>query len=72
MESLRRMGQPRQVFLCLDNDSAGQAANQRMAEQVQSRFGITAEIILPTAKDWNENLCAMYEVPESVLSMGRG
>ena len=72
MESLRRMGQPRQVFLCLDNDAAGQAANQRMAEQIKAQFGIAAEIIIPAAKDWNEELCAMYEAQEPVLSMGRG
>ena len=72
MESLRRMGQPRQVLLCLDNDAAGQAANQRMAEQVQSQFGISADILIPAAKDWNEELCAMCEAPEPVLPMGRG
>ena len=72
MESLRRMGQPRQVFLCLDNDAAGQTANQRMAEQIKAQFGIAAEIIIPAAKDWNEDLCAMYGAPEPVLSMGRG
>ena len=72
IEALRRMDQPRQVFLCLDNDAAGQAANQRMAEQIKAQFGIAAEIIIPAAKDWNEDLCAMYGAPEPVLSMGRG
>ena len=72
MESLRRMDQPRRVFLCLDNDAAGQAANQRIAEQVQSQFGMSADILIPAAKDWNEDLCAMYEAPEPALSMGRG
>ena len=72
LESLRRMGQPRQVFLCLDNDAAGQTANQRMVEQIQSQFGISAEVLIPAAKDWNEDLCAMYGAPEPVLSMGRG
>ena len=72
LESLRRMDQPRQVFLCLDNDAAGQAANLRIAEQIQSQFGISAEVLIPAAKDWNEDLCAMYGAPEPVLSMGRG
>ena len=66
------MEQPRQVFLCLDNDAAGQAANLRMAEQIQSQFGITADILIPAAKDWNEELCAAYKAQEPVLSMGRG
>ena len=69
---LCRMEQPRQVFLCLDNDAAGQAANLRMAEQIQSQFGITADILIPAAKDWNEELCAAYKAQEPVLSMGRG
>ena len=72
IEALRRMDQPRQVFLCLDNDAAGQAANLRIAEQIQSQFGISAEVLIPAAKDWNEDLCAMYGAPEPVLSMGRG
>ena len=65
------MDQPRQVFLCLDNDAAGQAANQRMAEQIKAQFGIAAEIIIPAAKDWNEELCAMSETPKFSMSMGR-
>ena len=71
MEALRRMDQPRQVFLCLDNDAAGQAANQRMAEQIQSQFGIAADILIPVAKDWNEELCAMSETPKFSMSTGR-
>ena len=71
LESLRRMGQPRQVFLCLDNDAAGQTANQRMVEQIQSQFGISAEVLIPAAKDWNEELCAMSETPKFSMSMGR-
>ena len=71
LESLRRMDQPRQVFLCLDNDAAGQAANQRIAEQVQSQFGMSADILIPAAKDWNEDLCAMSGAPSFSMSMGR-
>lgn len=43
------------VYLCLDNDEAGQAANRRMAEKL-SRQNINAKILVPTRKDWNEDL----------------
>ena len=72
IEALRRMDQPRQVFLCLDNDAAGQAANLRIAEQIQSQFGMPTRTLIPAAKDWNEDLRAMSEVPAFSMSMGRG
>ena len=31
-ESLGRMGQPRQVYLCLNNDAAGQMSNNRIRD----------------------------------------
>lgn len=43
------------VYLCLDNDEAGQAANRRMAEKL-SLQNINAKILVPTRKDWNEDL----------------
>lgn len=43
------------VYLCMDNDEAGQAANKRIAEKL-SEQGIHAKILVPTQKDWNEDL----------------
>lgn len=43
------------VYLCLDNDSAGQKAAQRMEAELSER-GIYVEIVVPTLKDWNDDL----------------
>ena len=45
------------VCLCMDNDTAGQAANKRIAEKL-SIHGIKHEILVPTHKDWNEDRLA--------------
>lgn len=43
------------VFLCFDNDEAGQTANKRIAEKL-NKLNIQNEILIPTHKDWNEDL----------------
>ena len=43
------------VFLCFDNDKAGQTANKRIAEKLNS-MNIQNEILVPTHKDWNEDI----------------
>lgn len=43
------------VFLCFDNDEAGQTANKRIADKLNS-MNIQNEIRIPTHKDWNEAL----------------
>lgn len=53
----------RTVCLCLDNDEAGQAANNRIAEKLRTQ-GIQTEIIVPTHKDWNEALLFPEESEE--------
>ncbi|MBR4743649.1 MAG: toprim domain-containing protein, partial [Oscillospiraceae bacterium] len=47
----------RKVFLCLDNDEAGQTAAERMKESLSER-GYEVEILLPMNKDWDEDLKA--------------
>ena len=54
LEQLRRQDID-SVYLCLDNDSAGQKAAQRMEAELSER-GIYAEIVVPTLKDWNDDL----------------
>ncbi len=44
-----------EVYLCLDNDEAGQAANGRIAGHLQE-MGIQAKILVPENKDWNEDI----------------
>lgn len=43
------------VYLCFDNDEAGQKANKRIANKLDS-MNIQNEILIPTHKDWNEDI----------------
>ena len=43
------------VFLCFDNDEAGQTANKRISEKLNS-LNIKNKILIPNYKDWNEDL----------------
>lgn len=44
------------VFLCLDNDRAGQEANARIAKTLEN---VRVSFLLPENKDWNEDLVSM-------------
>ena len=46
----------KKVYLCLDSDEAGQAAAARISEKLFTTRGISAEILVPQGKDWNEDL----------------
>lgn len=52
----------RKVYLCLDNDEAGQSAAKRISDKLFIK-GIKHEILVPIHKDWNEDL--LYPVEES-------
>lgn len=54
LEQLRRR-ETENVYLCLDNDTAGQNAAERMAVEL-SKCGVCSEILLPAQKDWNDDL----------------
>ena len=43
------------VFLCFDNDEAGQTANKRIADKL-NKLNIQNEILIPTHKDCNEDI----------------
>lgn len=43
------------VYLCMDNDKAGQAANKRISDKLFIQ-GIKHECLVPSLKDWNEVL----------------
>ena len=46
----------RQVTLCLDNDEAGIKASQRLSDALREKGYSQIEILLPSHKDWNEDL----------------
>ncbi len=57
------------VFLCLDNDIAGQNAAQRIGTPLMEK-GFHVQVLCPEKKDWNEDLqeqiksiCAQQEEP---------
>ena len=54
-ECLKNNPQIKNVYLCFDNDQAGQAANQRIFEKLKE-MDINAKILIPYNKDWNEDL----------------
>ena len=54
LEQLRRQDID-SVYLCLDNDAAGQKAARRMEAELSER-GVYVEIVVPTLKDWNDDL----------------
>ncbi len=43
------------VYLCLDNDEAGQTADRRIQEKL-SEVNVSSKILVPKLKDWNEVL----------------
>lgn len=53
------------VFLCFDNDEAGQTANKRIADKLNS-MNIKSEILIPTHKDWNEDLTLSEKGDEQI------
>jgi len=49
------------VYLCLDNDNAGNAACERITNQLRKQGDYCVERLTPTLKDWNEDLCSIEE-----------
>ena len=70
MSMLSRIPHAQEVFLCLDNDAAGQAASIRMAEQIAEQFGIASDRLAPQNKDWNDDLCVLEDTQVPFLEMG--
>lgn len=44
------------IILCLDNDEAGRQAMERIAAKLAERRYNDVSVLLPTLKDWNEDL----------------
>ena len=53
----------RHVLLCFDSDQPGQAAAQRISDRL-FLHGIKSEILVPTHKDWNEDLLHREEASD--------
>ena len=55
------------VYLCLDNDSAGNAASKRMMEFLVEQ-GISVARLSPALKDWNDVLVTRSSSPSEEVS----
>lgn len=58
LEQLRLNPKIDMVYLCLDNDEAGEEACERMADTL-TEMGLDVERLHPKGRDWNEDLCAV-------------
>ena len=69
-----RMPRLQKVYLCMDNDKAGDLACQRIAELLHEK-GVLTERVSPELKDWNEDLIAEHnnslEVSASCSTFGQ-
>ena len=57
LERLRQNPKLNMVYLCLDNDEAGEDACESMTE-VLADTDVDVERLRPQGKDWNDDLCA--------------
>ena len=48
----------KRVYICLDNDEKGRQFDQRIADKLFEKC-IPSKILVPTRKDWNEDLVAL-------------
>ena len=63
LERLRQNPKLDMVYLCLDNDAAGNDACDRMTDTLED-MGLDVERLCPARKDWNDDLCAKFERKE--------
>ena len=64
-EFLKRNTKIKEVYACLDNDEAGKEGNENIQKVVsQINADAKVEILVPKAKDWNEDLCNLVK-PET-------
>ena len=65
LERLRQNPKLDMVYLCLDNDDAGNDACDRMADTLED-MGLEVERLCPVRKDWNDDLRAKFEKKENL------
>ena len=58
----------KKVYLCLDNDEVGRKYDARIADKLFEK-GIPCKILLPTRKDWNEDLLALQSKEQQAAAV---
>lgn len=56
----------RRIYLCLDNDEAGEAACKRIADSLADTYTVIRYV--PALKDWNEVLQHREDIPKPLLN----
>ena len=64
LERLRQNPKLDTVYLCLDNDDAGNDACDRMTDTLED-MGLEVQRLCPVRKDWNDDLRAKFERKEN-------
>ena len=64
LERLRQNPKLDTVYLCLDNDDAGNDACDRMTDTLED-MGVEVQRLCPVRKDWNDDLRAKFERKEN-------
>ena len=64
LERLRQNPKLDTVYLCLDNDDAGNDASDRMTDTLED-MGLEVQRLCPVRKDWNDDLRAKFEKKEN-------
>ena len=65
LERLRQNPKLDTVYLCLDNDDAGNDASDRMTDTLED-MGLEVQRLCPVCKDWNDDLRAKFERKENL------
>lgn len=64
MQCLQNNPEINKIYLCLDNDEAGEKATERILEKFKDNPNYKCEVLVPICKDWNEDLIT-YEESEA-------
>ena len=64
LERLRQNPKLDTVYLCLDNDDAGNDASDRMMDTLED-MGLEVQRLCPVRKDWNDDLRAKFKRKEN-------
>lgn len=66
-QMLEDMPNIRKVYLCLDNDAAGQTATGKISLKLYAK-GVESEVLVPSHKDWNEDLLHPMKNTEGLVN----
>lgn len=61
MKALQLNSDLQKIHLCMDNDEAGQNANNRILAKFKNNPYYKCDVLVPECKDWNEDLICFQE-----------